>query len=63
MFLKCSIFVFRIDLIEKDREEINLYSENDHAWLSSPLKVWKLNITCMGICPHVMLISVYDLLE
>lgn len=43
MFLKCSIFVFRIDLIEKDREEINLYSENDHAWLSSLLKVFNEN--------------------
>lgn len=43
MFLKCSIFGFRIDLIEKDREEINLYSENDHAWLSSLLKVFNEN--------------------
>lgn len=41
MFLKRSIFVFRIDLIEKDREEINFYSENDHA--SSPLKVFNEN--------------------
>lgn len=43
MFLKCSIFVFRIDLIEKDREEINFYFENDYVWLFSFLKVFNEN--------------------
>lgn len=41
MFLKCSIFVFRIDLLEKDREEINFYFENDYVF--SFLKVFNEN--------------------